>query len=129
MAYLTYDEYKGFGFTEIDQAEFDKLLPKASDAIDSISRYFYKFHDLETDIPLRKELFKKAVAAQIEYFHETGSTTSYGMNEPSNVTIGRTYMSSGSRNSQESPQNDLISKEVVLYLKDTGLLYKGIRVV
>jgi len=66
MAYLTYDEYKNLGFADIDQTEFDKLLKKAEDVLDSVTRSFYRFHDLETDIPFRRDKFKKALACQIE---------------------------------------------------------------
>lgn len=129
MPYLTYEEYNQLGFADMEEAEFNKLLPKASDVLDSVTRFFYRENDLESDVPIRKEQFKKAVAAQVEYFHETGATTSYGMNEPSTVTIGRTTLSVGSKSSQIAPSNDLISKDVYLYLKETGLLYRGIGVV
>ncbi|MEK6452614.1 hypothetical protein [Caldifermentibacillus hisashii] len=129
MPYLTYEEYNQLGFADMEEAEFNKLLPKASDVLDSVTRFFYRENDLESDVPIRKEQFKKAVAAQVEYFHETGATTSYGMNEPSTVTIGRTTLTAGSRNSQAAPQNNLVSKDVYFYLKDTGLLYKGVGVV
>lgn len=129
MPYLTYQEYKGFGFEEIEEPEFNRLIKKASDVVDSVTRFFYKHNDIESDVSWRREQFKKAVAAQIEYFHETGATTSYGVNEPSTVTIGRTSMSAGSRNSQEAPQNDLVSKDVYMYLEPTGLLYRGIGVI
>ncbi|MEK0285921.1 hypothetical protein [Caldifermentibacillus hisashii] len=126
MPYLTYEEYNQLGFADMEEAEFNKLLPKASDVLDSVTRFFYCENDLESDVPIRKEQFKKAVAAQVEYFHETGATTSYGMNEPSTVTIGRTTLSEGSRNSQTAPRNDLISEDVYFYLRDTGLLYRGL---
>lgn len=129
MPYLTYSEYLDFGFTEIEGTEFQKLLPKASDVIDSITRHFYKFNNLSDDVPFRQEQFKKAVGAQIEYFYEVGATNTHGLQEPSTVTIGRTTLSEGSKNSQIAPQNDLISKDVYFYLRDTGLLYKGIGVV
>lgn len=129
MPYLTYEEYNQLGFADMEEAEFNKLLPKASDVLDSVTRFFYRENDLESDVPIRKEQFKKAVAAQVEYYHETGATTSYGMNEPSTVTIGRTTLSEGSKSSQSAPRNDLISKDVYFYLKETGLLYRGIGVV
>jgi len=40
MAYLTYQEYINFGFAEIDEEEFNRLLPKASDVVDGITRSF-----------------------------------------------------------------------------------------
>lgn len=129
MPYLTYEEYNQLGFADMEEAEFNKLLPKASDVVDGVTRHFYKFNDLESDAQFRKEQFKKAVAAQIEYFYEMGAANSHGLNEPSTVTIGRTTLTAGSRNSQTAPQNDLVSKDVYLYLNYTGLLYKGLGVV
>jgi hypothetical protein len=129
MPYLTYIEYQELGFAEIEQTEFDRLLKRASDAVDGVTRHFYKYSNLEEDVSFRREQFKKAIAAQIEYFHEMGATNSHGLNEPSTVQIGRTVLSVGAKNSQQSPQNHLISKDVYFYLKDTGLLYKGLGVV
>jgi len=129
MPYIDYryytDEYKG---VSIDENTFSSLVVRASDAIDSITRSFYQFNNLDDDVAFRKNKFKKAVASQVEYFHEVGSTTTYGMNEPSSVTIGRTSMSEGSKGSQTSPQNSLLSPDAYMYLRDTGLLYRGLGV-
>lgn len=128
MPYIDYqyytDDYKG---VSIDASTFSSLVVRASDAIDSITRSFYQFNDLETDVAFRKNKFKKAVASQVEYFHEVGSTTTYGMNEPSSVTIGRTSQSGGSSNN-DSQTNTLLSPDAYMYLRDTGLLYRGLGV-
>lgn len=128
MAYLTYEEYLGMGFAEMEEDEFDRLLKRASDVIDGVTRSFYRFNDMEKDVSWRREQFKKAVAAQIEYFHEMGATNTHGLNEPTSVTIGRTTINTRN-NAQKDVQNGLICPEVFLYLKDTGLLYAGVRVV
>ncbi|MEH7236758.1 hypothetical protein [Bacillus sp. JJ1562] len=129
MPYLTYTEYQELGFVEIEESGFDRLIKRASDAVDGVTRHFYKFNNLEDDVPFRQEQFKKAIAAQIEYFDEMGATNSHGLNEPSTVQIGRTMLSVGAKNSQQSPQNNLVSKDVYFYLKDTGLLYRGLGVI
>ena len=127
MAYLTYQEYIDLGFPEIGEAEFNKLLPKASDVVDSVTRSFYKFNDIEQDVPFRREQFKKAVAAQIQYFHDMGGTSSHELNEAQTVTIGRTTVSTSNRNSsQDEQKNKLISDDVFMYLRYTGLLYRGV---
>lgn len=130
MPYLTYKEYTDLGFEEMEESEFEKLLIKASGVLDSITRYFYSYNDLETDIDFRKEQFKKALAAQIEYFHDMGATNSHGLNEPGHVQIGRTSVSKGGRNSgsQDEQKNNLVSDDVYIYLSGTGLLYRGIGV-
>ena len=127
MAYLTYQEYIDLGFAEITEAEFDKLLPKASDVIDSVTRSFYKFNDIEQDVPFRREQFKKAVAAQIQYFHDKGGTMSHEIGSPLTVNIGRTSVLMGEKNQQRA--NAIISSDAIRYLSGTGLLYCGIGVI
>lgn len=127
MPYLTYSEYLDFGFTEIEGTEFQKLLPKASDVIDSITRYFYRYNAIEKDVSFRREQFKKAIGAQIEYFHDLGATSTHELNTPLTVNLGRTQVSTGEANQKKV--NTLVAPDVYMYLRDTGLLYRGIGVV
>lgn len=130
MPYLTYGEYQDLGFVEIEESEFNRLLKRASNAVDGVTRHFYKFNNLSEDVHFRQDQFKKAIAAQIEYFYEMGATNTHGLNEPQTVQIGRTSVSNGSRGSNtQQHQNSLISKDTLMYLRDTGLLYKGLGVV
>lgn len=130
MPYLTYIEYINLGFTEMEEQEFSGLIKKASSVLDSVTRYFYQHNDLDADINLRKTQFKKALAAQIEYFHEVGGTTTYSVNEPRSITIGRTSMSQGAKGSTSGNESkaNIVSDDVYLYLKGTGLLYTGMGV-
>lgn len=130
MPYLTYSEYKSFLFAEVDEIEFDRLLNRASDVLDNVTGDFYQFNVLETDITYRQRKFKKAVACQIDYFHEMGATTSHGLNEPATVSIGRTSMSSGAKGSKAEvePTNKVVSQDALSFLEGTGLLYRGIGV-
>ena len=128
MAYIDYDFYTNeYVGEEITQEEFDKLLPKASDVLDDLTNDYYQFKDLEEDIPWRRDKFKKAVACQIEFFHEVGSTTSEGINDPQSVSIGRTTMSNG-RSDSSNDSKSRVSKDVFTYLRTTGLLYRGLEV-
>lgn len=131
MSYLTYEEYIDYGFEEIESVEFDKLIRRASDKVDYITRYFYKFNDINEDVEFRCEQFKKAVGAQIEYFHEVGSTTSEGINKtPQSFSAGRTSVTvaSASKSADGSGKKDTIPEEVYMYLDGTGLLYAGVGV-
>src|SRR5690625_4942052 len=131
MPYLTYEEYKGFGYEEIEQNEFNKLLPRASDILDFVTRNFYHFNDLEKDIEFRRMKFKKAIAAQIAYFNDIGGTMSHEMTDFNHVQIGRTSMSKGGRQSSTSSSDDknsVVSEDVYIILSGTGLLYRGIGV-
>jgi len=127
MPYLTRVEYTDMGFTVLEITEFDGLIRRASDVIDNVTRHFYVTNSLEKDVSIRREQFKKAVAAQVEYFHETGATSSFGMNEPSSVTIGRTAMSSGGKNSTgQAMKQSTLSSDAADYLNSVGLLYRGL---
>lgn len=131
MPYLTYAEYNEYGFNEIEEAQFSKLIRKAGDRVDSITRYFYKFNDINEDLEFRREQFKKAVGAQVEYFHEVGSTTSEGINKaPQTFSAGRTSVTnaSNSKGAGGSGKKDVIPEEVYMYLEGTGLLYAGVGV-
>lgn len=129
MAYLTYEEYQELNGGELTKPEFEKLLPKASIALDSITRHFYQTHSLEDDVPYRKRHFKVAVAAQIEYFHDLGATNTHGLETPTHVQIGRTSMTYGGQGGKENTKkNALISSDVYFYLSGTGLLYRGLEV-
>ena len=129
MPYLTYQEFTELGFPEIEETEFNKLLPKASDVLNSVTRSFYEFNDINDDVEFRRIRFKKAVAAQIQYFHDMGATSSHELNNPLSVQIGRTQMSMGERNQQNVNKFGTTSDDVYLHLQGTGLLYRGIGVV
>ncbi|MGE7113940.1 hypothetical protein [Lysinibacillus sp. NPDC047702] len=127
MPYLTYDEYRNIGFSDVTAEDFPKLEQKASDVLDSVTRDFYQFNDLADDIPFRQTQFKKAIAAQIDYFYEMGATSSHGLQEVATVQIGRTMLSTGvSRSTAKNEKNSVLSDDVVMYLRNTGLLYRGV---
>jgi len=126
MPYLTYEEYNDFDFSELDETEFKQLVKKASDVLDYVTRDFYHFTDLEDDHKFRRTKFKKSIAAQIEYFHDVGETSTHGINNPLTVQIGRTQLGTGVNNQKEI--NKLVSSDVYMYLRGTGLLYRGMAV-
>lgn len=131
MPYLTYDEYNDLGFSEIEETVFNKLVLIAGDVLDHVTRNFYQFNSLDDDVEFRRTKFKKAVAAQVQFFHDMGATSSHELNEPSHVQIGRTAISQNTRssNSQEETKNNIISNDVYIYLNDTGLLNRSIGVI
>lgn len=126
MDYLTHEEYNSYGFSKVDEEVFNQLINKASDVIDNVTRRFYVFTDIEMDVQWRREAFKKAVAAQIEFFHETGSSTTHGLNEPTQVTIGRTSIGGRHGSSSNGDNKPLISNDSLIHLQGTGLLYRGV---
>ena len=129
MAYLTFIEYKELGYTSLEEDDFNSLIAKASTFIDSQTRDFYHFNDLETDIEYRKTKFKKAVALQVEYMHQSGATSTYEANTPQSWSVGRTSVSESSRysntGSNETPT--IVCDDAILALSGLGLLFRGVR--
>lgn len=126
--YLSYREYKRLvdRDTELTEKEFRKLLRKASALLDIQTRRFYQRSDLESDIPMRRNAFKLAVAYQIEYMHEADATTTFGMQEPDSWSIGRMSVSKSKGGSSATNETPLLSGDAMLQLSGTGLLYRGV---
>lgn len=121
MAYLTHEEYKEFGYSEIQEEDFEKLIARACDYLDVQTRNFYHLNDLDTDIEFRRTKFKKAVALQAEYMHVTGALTSYDINTPQSWSIGRTSVT------EAYSGRSIICDDAIAMLSGTGLLYRGSR--
>ena len=128
--YITYEEYIASGeYTDIPQDEFNKLEKKAGLVLDSLTRFFYKNRSLEDDVEFRREAFKMAMVEQIDYFYGNSLTkvsdlTSNG--EYASVTIGRTSQSLNTAANGSNPRSKETSEDVLLYLRGTGLLYRGL---
>lgn len=127
MAYLTYDEYKKFGYQEVAEEEFKRLVVRASDFIDIRTRNFYRFHDLETDIEFRATQFKKAIALQIEYMATIGAVSTADINNPTSWSLDGVSVSNGnSRLADDGTAISIISEDALEVLSETGLLYRGV---
>ncbi|MCH1713148.1 hypothetical protein [Lactococcus petauri] len=127
MAYLTYDEYKKFGYQEVTEEEFKRLVVRASDFIDIRTRNFYRFHDLETDIEFRATQFKKAIALQIEYMSTIGAVSTADINNPTSWSLDGVSVSNGnSRLADDGTTISIISEDAMEVLSETGLLYRGV---
>lgn len=126
--YLSLKEYKRLvdRDTELIEKEFKKLLRKASALLDIQTRRFYQRNDLESDIPMRRNAFKLAIAYQIEYMHEVDATTTFGMQEPDSWSIGRMSVSKSKGGSSSTNEVSLLSGDAMLQLSGTGLLYRGV---
>lgn len=122
MAYIDYtfytDVYKG---VQIDADTFSRLAERASDVIDQVTNY--QIGDIAQYPEWIQSLVKKAVAAQVEYFALSGDSITHGVSELQNVKLGDfSYTLNG--NSGAAP----ISPAVLSYLRQTGLLYRGVTV-
>lgn len=131
MPYLTYEEFNDLVGFELEKAEFNKLLPKASAVLDHVTNHFYQRVSMENDNMWRVEQFKRALCAQIEYFHELGATTFEGINKaPQSFTAGRITVTNASRYnpSGKNESKSLVAEDVYIYLEGTGLLFSGVAI-
>ncbi len=130
MAYLTFEEFQTISLDdELTEGEFKKLLPRASSLLDVQTRNFYVFNELADDkVEFRKNRFKQALAAQIQYFKESGATSHYELNKaPQSFSAGRTSVTNASGRSGQTESKSLIAEEVYTLLSGTGLLYRGVQ--
>ncbi|NQN97678.1 hypothetical protein HO956_03540 [Streptococcus suis] len=125
MAYLTKDEFKDFGFDEVN--DFEKLLKKAEVSINLFLNGFYDFVDFEKEIEHRKQAVKLATAFQVAYLDSSGIMTADDKQSVSTVILGRTHISynNASQNSLESSRYNL-SLDALNVLKGAGFGYRGV---
>jgi|SRR5690625_5176843 len=131
MTYLTYEEFKDLSHLDIDETTFNSLIKKASAILNNITSFFYVKNDIEKDNAWRVKQFKQALTAQIEYFHEVGSTTFEGINKtPQSFSAGRTTVTNPSRynTTGRNESKSLVAEDVYIYLSGTGLLYSAVSV-
>ena len=125
MTYLTKDEFKDFGFDEVE--EFEKLLKRAEIAINLFLNNFYSFVDFEKEIKHRKQAVKLATAFQIAYLDASGITTADDKQSVSTVVLGRTHITykNSSNQSLESARYNL-SLDALNALKSAGFGFRGV---
>ncbi|EZP77623.1 protein gp8 [Parageobacillus genomosp. 1] len=123
MAYIDYqfyiDVYKGVPISDADT--FLRFAERASDVIDQLTNY--QIGDITKYPEWLQTLIKKAVAAQVEYFAYTDDSVLHGVNDLQNVKLGDFSYTVGG-----NPGAAPISPAVLSYLRQTGLLYRGVTV-
>lgn len=125
IAYLTQDEFKDFGFDEVEN--FDKLLQRAEIAINLFLNNFYSFVDFEKEIEHRKQAVKLATAFQVAYLDASGITTADDKQSVSTVVLGRTHITykNSPNQSLESARYNL-SLDALNTLKSAGFGFRGV---
>lgn len=125
IAYLTQDEFKDFGFDEVEG--FEKLLTRAEIAINLFLNNFYSFVDFEKEIEHRKQAVKLATAFQVAYLDASGITTADDKQSVSTVVLGRTHITykNSSNQSLESARYNL-SLDALNALKSAGFGFRGV---
>ncbi|WP_349651815.1 hypothetical protein [Lactococcus lactis] len=125
MAYLTFPEYQKFGYQEVTEDDFNRLVVRASDVIDIRTRNFYRFHNLESDIEFRKNKFKKAIALQIERMAILGAVSTAEIDSPTNWSLDGVSVTNGGSGASGDNATSIISDDALELLSMTGLLYRG----
>lgn len=131
MEYLTFDEYNGMHLSGLDEDKFEALYLRAKDLVNIVTRNYYQFKDLDSDIDFRKNAFKRAIGLQIEYQIRTGILTMEDKKASENIksqSIGRTSLSMGGGNSSNgnvSTATNLLADDSIQLLLSVGLLYVG----
>lgn len=131
MAYLTYEEYQQLHFQDMTEESFNKVLMRATMAINSVTNFrLLKNDKLMDDWPdWMKEQFKQAVGLQMEYVAKTGIETASDARDMGNISsssIGDTTISTGKSDTGSSDTSLYLSPDVVSILGALGLLYKGV---
>lgn len=128
--YLTYDEYKKLGFSEVDESKFKDLELHAQRHINLVTRDHYMLHSLVEDTnEYRVQKFKLAMAIQVDYLNGLGDDISLSgllNNSPSSVSVGRMRIENKSAGMTATVGRTMCSAEAYAELTYTGLLYKGV---
>lgn len=113
-------EYEG---TPVDVGSFYRLVKRATETIDILTKYKLTGVDIESLPPFIKKQIKKATAAQVEYLITNGESISMGGGSFSQVSAGNfTYGDKAGISRAENMTNQL----VLSLLSSTGLLYTGV---
>lgn len=122
MSYLTSNEYERLGFDEIDN--FEQLEERASSVIDLYTDYFYSNVEFESDIPIRKNAVKQAIAYQINYMDTSGITTAEDKASLNSLSIGRTTINYSNNTTNAIKDNFNLSQDTLNLLNSVGFGYK-----
>lgn len=122
MTYLTSNEYERLGFDEIDN--FEQLEERASSIIDLYTDYFYSNVEFESDIPIRKNAVKQAIAYQINYMDTSGITTAEDKASLNSLSIGRTTINYSNKTTNVIKDNFNLSQDTINLLNSVGFGYK-----
>lgn len=122
MSYLTSNEYERLGFDEIDN--FEQLEERASSIIDLYTDYFYNNVEFESDIPIRKNAVKQAIAYQINYMDSSGITTAEDKASLNSLSIGRTTINYSNNTTNAIKDSFNLSQDTLNLLNSVGFGYK-----
>ena len=119
---LTQQAYNKFkSFKPITESErYYHLYSKATDVLLNVTNRYFEKNDFNTATPERQHAYLKALACQIEYFYETGETTTTGLNTtPQVMDLGRTKIEMMTHVNEEGTAvpKSIICPDIYLYLE------------
>ena len=134
--YLTYEEFKALGISDMSEEDFKKAIVKAEIQIDMITNFFYAngLHELQNDLisskkslNMRAKAFKKALGMIICYAIETGVSSSNDVisGNVKNISIGRTHLETDGTASATYGKS-AVPNEAMALLFHWGFMYKGV---
>lgn len=139
MAYLTFEEYKGLGFSRItDENTYAQHEVAAETQVDITTQFFYNAdnaaNSLVDDLAgnqwqvFRAKQFKRAIALQCDYFDEVGADTPTGIanQDLSSVEIGRTHVQVNSSLNSTNFGKTGLATSVVAILSQIGLMSRAV---
>ncbi|MDV3526125.1 hypothetical protein [Lactiplantibacillus plantarum] len=139
MAYLTFEEYRGLGFSRItDETTYNQHEAAAETQIDITTQFFYNAdyaaNSLVDDLAgnqwqvFRAKQFKRAIALQCDYFDEVGADTPTGIanQDLSSVEIGRTHVQVNSSLNSTNFGKTGLATSVVAILSQIGLMSRAV---
>lgn len=133
---MNYQTYQDFGFTKLNQSDFDKVVNDSQTLIDNLTRDYYQINNVEDDLTSRDTFkqfkakqYQKAICLQCEFANELGASSLLGQQQASltGVTIGRTHIEQGGNVVNLATYGKSgVSKVAASMLSRTGLLYRGV---
>ena len=119
---LTQQAYNKFkSFKSITDSEiYYHLYSKATDVLLNVTHRYFEKNEFNNTTPDRQLAYLKALACQIEYFYETGETTTTGLNTtPQVMDLGRTKVSMMAHVNEEGTviPKSIICPDIYLYLE------------
>ncbi|MER2057247.1 MAG: hypothetical protein ABTA16_00405 [Niallia sp.] len=129
MSYITVEYYRSdyIGEEVTDDLTLQKYINRASDLIDTLTKYRIAMVGLDKLPAFVQTQVMKATAAQAEYYalHESTNIGVYD-DDASSASIGSFNYSKG--NKTLTRKQEMINPKTTTYLEPTGLMYAGIDV-
>lgn len=123
---LTFDYYQTiYGGLEMSREVFEDLSKRAERKIQALTGYQVRsVVQLPDSI---RELYLKAICAQVEYLLILGVENALGVTHVAEAKIGHFSYVDGKKTSRTAKLGlESVAPEVMDYLTSTGLLYKGV---